>query len=97
MFRGQIERAPADPVLRFGLGNELYRIEQWREAAAEFRRAVELKPDWSAAWRQLGRALLKAGDPAAAGTAFQSGLAAAEAQGDLQTKREIESYMKRMA
>jgi len=75
----------------------LYKIERYAEAVAEYRQAVALKPDWSAGWRQLGKALLKIGDAEEAQGVFLVGLGAAAKQGDLQTKREIESYMKRLA
>ena len=75
----------------------MYKIERYAEAVAEYRQAVTLKPEWSAGWRQLGKALLKFGDLADASNAFARGLAEADRQGDLQTKREIESFQKRMA
>ena len=74
----------------------MYKIERYAEAVDEYRQAVSLKPEWSAGWRQLGKALLKTGETGGAGEAFIRGLAESERQGDLQTKREIESYLKRM-
>ena len=45
------------PLLRFGIGNEYLKLGNAEAAATHLRRAVELDPTYSAAWKMLGRAL----------------------------------------
>lgn len=96
-FRELVGKSPQDATLRFGLGNELFRHERYGEAAEEFRAAIEVKPGYSAAFRMLGRSLLKLGQVEEARQVFERGLVAASDQGDLQTKKEIESFLQRMS
>ena len=66
------------------------------EAVAEYREAVRLKPDYTAAHRGLGRALERAGRPDDAIAAYRRGLEVAEGTGDLQTKKEMEVFLRRL-
>jgi hypothetical protein len=58
--------------------------------------AVRLKPDYSAAHRGLGRALERAGRTAEAAAAYATGLEVAARTGDLQTKKGIEVFLRRL-
>ncbi|NNM00711.1 MAG: hypothetical protein HKO62_08180 [Gammaproteobacteria bacterium] len=55
-----------------------------------------MNPDYSAAWKLLGKALASAGDTAAARTAYESGIACAERMGDKQAQREMQVFLKRL-
>ena len=87
---------PDDPVTHYGLGCEHLRFKENEEAAACFRRALELKPDYSAAHRELGKALEKLGRVPEAVEAYRRGKEVACQKGDLQTEREIEVFLKRL-
>jgi tetratricopeptide (TPR) repeat protein len=65
-------------------------------AADEYREAIRLKPDYSAAHRGLGRALERAGQIAETRAAYQQGLEVATRTGDLQTGKEIEVFLRRL-
>lgn len=95
-FEAMLARGPDSEMLRFSLGNAYLAEERLDEAIAHLRRAVELKPDYSAAWKQLGRALAADEEPVAALAAFDRGLAAAEANGDKQTVKEITVFRRRV-
>ena len=56
-----IAMGPNDPVLHYGLGMEYQRLGDFVAAAEEFRRTTELKPDYSVAYRELGKVLEKLG------------------------------------
>ena len=56
----------------------------------------ELKPDYSAAHRGLGRVLERAWRRDDARAAYRKGLAVAARTGDLQTKKEIEVFLHRL-
>jgi len=59
-------------------------------------RTIRLKPDYSAAHRGLGRALEQAGRLAEAEAAYGAGREVAARTGDLQTKKEIEVFFRRL-
>jgi len=95
-FKDVAELMPDDPVVRFGLAGAYLDAGLVEEAATEYREAVRLKPDYSAAHRGLGRALERAGRIAEAQVAYRHGLAVAAAAGDLQTRKEIEVFLRRL-
>jgi len=87
---------PDDPVVRFGLAGAYLDAGKPENAADEYREAIRLKPDYSAAHRGLGRALERAGQIAEARAAYQRGLEVATRTGDLQTGKEIEVFLRRL-
>jgi predicted Zn-dependent protease len=95
-FKEVVEMMPGDPVVRFGLAGAYLEAGQADLAAAEYAEAVRLKPDYSAAHRGLGRALERAGRPAEAAAAYTIGLEVAARTGDLQTRKEIEVFLRRL-
>jgi predicted Zn-dependent protease len=83
------------PLLRFSLGNEYLKIQQPEKAVAYFRSAVDRDPAYSAAWKQLGHALLAANEPAAAIAAWEQGILVAGARGDKQAAKEMTVFLNR--
>ena len=84
-------------LLRFGLGNEHLRCGDAAAAAEHFRRAVVLDPDYSAAWKMLGKALHAADRNDEARAAWSDGMAAAQRRGDKQALREMQVFVRRLA
>jgi predicted Zn-dependent protease len=99
-MRAALERLLAtgrdDALLRFSLGNACLKEGDAFAAAGHFRRAVEHDPGYSAAWKLLGKALDESGDPAGAAAAWQSGVEAAQARGDVQAAKEMQVFLKRL-
>jgi Tfp pilus assembly protein PilF len=83
-------------LLRFGLGNEHLKRGDPAAAAAHLRKAVELDPRYSAAWKLLGKAYEAAGYAQAAMEAYRQGIEAAEAGGDKQAAREMSVFLRRL-
>ena len=83
-------------MLRFSLGSEYLKIEQFQQAAAHLERAVKLSSDYSAAWKLLGKAYLGAGDAQAARDAWTQGVAVAQARGDKQAEKEMTVFLRRL-
>lgn len=83
-------------LLRVALANALVAEDGNIEAIAELRRALEFDPDYSAAWKQLGKLLAESGDATAAIVAFQCGIAAAQKRGDKQAEREMTVFLRRL-
>ena len=85
-----------NPMLRFGLGKGYLDAGDATQAAVHLRRCVEQDAGYSAAWKLLGKALDQQGDSDGARTAWQVGLAAAQAKGDKQSEKEMTVFLKRL-
>ena len=83
-------------LLRFSLGNEFSKLGQFEQAATHLQQAVMQDPNYSAAWKLLGKALNEAGQLPAALAAYQSGIAVAEKRGDKQAAKEMAVFAKRI-
>ncbi len=96
MFRKLLERDPNNPMVLYSLGNELFKEGRYQEARDHLRRAVENKPDYSVAYRMLGRAHYELGEDAEAREVFERGREVATENGDLQTVKEIDVFRRRL-
>ena len=96
MFRKLLEKDPENPMILFSLGNELFKEGEYGEARTHLRRAIAYKPDYSVAYRTLGRAHYELREDAEARRVFTEGREVAEKNGDLQTVREIDVFMRRL-
>jgi predicted Zn-dependent protease len=83
-------------LLRFTLGSEYLKIGDPVSAANHLKQTVLLDPEYSAAWKMLGRALVESGQPAAALVVYRKGIAVAEAKGDKQASKEMTVYARRI-
>ena len=83
-------------LLRFSLGNEYLKAGNPAKAAFCFQNAVDRDPQYSAAWKALGKALGESGDIPAALAAYEQGITVAEARGDIQAVKEMRVFMKRL-
>ena len=83
-------------LLRYSLGNEHLRGGDAAAAAARFREAVERDPDYSAAWKGLGKALAEQGLNDDALTAYRQGIEVASRKGDVQAAREMKVFARRL-
>jgi len=83
-------------LLRFSLGLEYSRLNQWQKAIEHFRHSVAADPGYSAAWRALGKALESSGRADEALAAFREGIAAARNKGDKQAEKEMSVFARRL-
>ena len=83
-------------LLRFSLGSEYLKIADAPTAAAHLERAVEFDPQFSAAWKLLGRALDECGRVDEALGVYERGIAVAESKGDKQAAREMAVFAARI-
>jgi len=95
-FEAMLARGQDSEMLRFTLGNAYFQVDQYSEAVMHLQKAVELKPDYSAAWKMLGRSLVGDEQLEAAKAAFDQGEEIAEANGDKQTAKEINVFRRRV-
>jgi predicted Zn-dependent protease len=91
-----LQRGQDSPLLRFSLGGECLKAGDLVAAVDHLRRAVEAQPGYSAAWKLLGRAHAAAGNAARAAEVYERGIAAAEANGDIQAAKEMRVFLSRL-
>ena len=96
MFRKLLERDPNNPMVLYSLGSELFKEGSYPEARDHLRRAVENKPDYSVAYRMLGRTHFELREDAEAREVFAKGREVATQNGDLQTVKEIDVFRRRL-
>lgn len=96
MFRKLLARDPENPMVLYSLGGELFKEGDYARARECLARAVANKPDYSVAYRMLGRALYELREDAEAIRVFAEGREVAKTNGDLQTVKEIDVFTNRL-
>jgi uncharacterized protein HemY len=96
MFRKLLAKDPDNPMVLYSLGSELFKEGRFEEARDLLQRAVENKPDYSVAYRMLGRAHFELHENSEARNVFLKGKEVARKNGDLQTVKEIDVFMRRL-
>lgn len=95
-FKELLKDEPEDELLNYGYGQEAMKLGLYSEAINAFKKAIFVKPNYSAAYRELGKALEKSGNLEEAKKVYQQGIEVSQKQGDLQTKKEIEVFLRRL-
>ena len=95
-FEAMLAAGNDGALLRFGLGNAYLAENAAQRAAEHLAKAVELDPDYSAAWKLYGKALAESGRLEEAARAYETGIGTAEARGDVQAAKEMRVFLKRV-
>ena len=95
-LEAMLARGQDSALLRYSLGGEYLKLNQFDKAAEHLRQAVEKDPKYSAAWKLLGRALADAGQNDEAIKAYEDGIKIAEEKGDKQAAKEMKVFLKRL-
>jgi Tfp pilus assembly protein PilF len=83
-------------MLRLTLARLLAANDDPEQAEIHLAAATEMDPDYTAAWKELGKVRQKVGNHAAAAQAWQEGIKAARANGDKQAEKEMAVFLKRV-
>ena len=90
-------KGPRDgALLRLSLANALLVQNEAQAAIAQLRCALEFDPEYSAAWKQLGKTLSAIGEINDAINAYRSGIAVAGKRGDKQAQKEMNVFLRRL-
>lgn len=88
---------PDDVLGHYMLGRELLKIGQPQQAIAPLRRVIELDPDYTAAYRQLGDAYRSANRREEAIETYKQGVEVSEKTRDYQTGKECAAFLKKLS
>jgi len=95
-LEAMLARGQDSALLRYSLGNEYSKANQNDKAIEHLQQAVALDPNYSAAWKLLGRTLAHAAREDEAIAAYEAGIRVAEAKGDLQAAKEMTVFLRRL-
>lgn len=95
-LRQQLDGPRDGALLRFALGAALLETRDATAAIDSLRAALGFDPDYSAAWKLLGKACQVSGDLAGAADAWRCGIDAATRRGDTQAAREMRVFLRRL-
>lgn len=95
-FEKMLAQGKDNALLRYSLGNEYLKLERPQEAIAHLKAALVFDPNYSAAWKSLGKAQHEAGALAEALDTYRQGIGHAEARGDIQAAKEMKVFAKRV-
>lgn len=91
-----LEQGKDSALLRFSLGTEYFKLHETWVTIFHLKRALELDPEYSAAWKLLGLALSEASILHEALQTFRHGAAVAEKRGDKQAAKEMAVFARRL-
>ena len=95
VFEQMVELGKDNALLRFTLGSAFLKQERFAEAIEHLKKALEFTPDYTAAWKLLGKAYMENQSLMDAKQTFEKGIAVAEEKGDIQAKKEMMVFLKR--
>jgi len=100
-----LDRAALEKILHTPRDNAMLRVSlasacqaegQIQKALGYLQSAVEKDPNYSAAWKQLGKLAAENNNMATARDAFINGIRVAQDKGDLQAVREMQVFLRRL-
>ena len=95
-FEALLQKGQDNALLRYTLGALHLQKGAPELALPHLRAALEHDPDYSAAWRALGKALTELGETHEAIEVYARGIEVAKARGDQQAAKEMQVFRKRL-
>jgi predicted Zn-dependent protease len=80
-FKALVEKDPGNPLGRYGLANEYYKLERFEEAVSEINEYLKIADDEGAVYRMLAECYIQLGEPEQARAAYWRGIEAATRHG----------------
>lgn len=96
LLKEGIRAEPHDPVGYYVLGMEYAKLQRHLDAIGAFEKALEILPDYAAAYRELGKSLRDAGRKREAEEAWGKGVVVAQQRKDTQVLKELLVLLKRL-
>ena len=95
-FKSLLENGNDNALLRYSLGNEYYKLNEFNEAIKHLEKAIEYNQNYSAAWKLYAKSLDENGQQDEAINAYEQGIATADKNGDIQAAKEMAVFLKRL-
>jgi Tfp pilus assembly protein PilF len=95
-FQALLDKGNDNALLRYSLGNEYFKENKYEQAILHLEKAIELDPKHSAAWKLYAKALAANQQTAEAINAYEKGIVIAETNGDIQSAKEMNVFLKRL-
>jgi len=93
MLKQVLEQNPNDAFARYGLAMEYSRAGEIETALAEFRKLLELHPDYIAGYQMAGQMLAAAGRSEEARQMLEAGIAKAGRAGNKHAQEEMQGLL----
>jgi len=93
MLKQVLEQNPNDAFARYGLAMEYSRAGEIESALAEFKRLLELHPDYVAGYQMAGQMLSAAGRSEEARQMLEAGIATAGRTGNKHAQEEMQGLL----
>ncbi len=90
------QRYPDDPVIMCGLAEAYAQNRDFMKASSLYRKLIQLKPDYPAAYGELGKMLALSRKTREAIPIIQKGIEVAETAGDLQALKNMKAFLGRL-
>ena len=95
-FQAMLAKGQDNAMLRYSLGNAYLKEGDDLAAIEHLYAALDHDPNYSAAWKLLGKALTNSGQSQQALKVFEQGISVAEKKGDKQAAKEMRVFKKRL-
>lgn len=93
MLQQFLAENPSDTFARYGLAMEYQKLGQTDTALAEYKKLLELNPDYTAGYQMAAQMLVAAGRSAEARKMFADGIACARRTGNVHATTEMEAML----
>jgi len=80
-FRALVKKDPGNPLGRYSLANEYYKLGMYQEAITEIKEYLKIANDQGAVYRMLADCYIQMGDTEMAREAYYEGIEAANRHG----------------
>ena len=95
-FERMLASGKDSALLRYSIGNEYAKANEWPAAIDALAEAVALDPTYTAAWKLYAKALDQAARRAEALDAYRRGIVIARQKGDRQAEKEMTVFARRI-
>lgn len=95
-FEKMLAAGQDNALLRYSLGTAYQAENHLQQAIQHLEAAVRQDPEYSAAWKAYGKALVQAENTEKARDVFTRGIEVAETRGDIQAAKEMKVFLKRI-
>ena len=89
-LKSLVEKDPGNPLGRYGLANEYFKLEMYEEAIEQINEYLSVKDDEGAVYRMLAECYVRTGESEMARDSYRKGIEAANRHGHPTMAEEFE-------